>query len=66
MVMIHVHPEFRHLLEPSYQPSQKSCLLGPERMEGGPERRENGPERREDRPERREDGAETRISCNAW
>jgi len=29
--------EFRHLLEVSYQPSRKSCLLGPERREDGAE-----------------------------
>ena len=29
--------EFRNLLEPSYQPSRKSCLLGPERREDGAE-----------------------------
>ena len=32
-------PEFRHLLEPSYEPSRKSCLLGPERREDGAETR---------------------------
>ena len=29
--------EFRHLLEVSYEPSRKSCLLGPERREDGAE-----------------------------
>ena len=32
-------PEFRHLLEPSYEPSRKSCLLGSERREDGAETR---------------------------
>lgn len=31
--------EFRHLLEPSYEPSRKSCLLGSERREDGAETR---------------------------
>lgn len=31
--------EFRHLLEPSYEPSRKSCLLGLERREDGAETR---------------------------
>jgi len=30
-------PEFRHLLDPVYKPSQKSCLLGSQRREDGAE-----------------------------